>query len=49
MRSVSALDKRNENPLNIPSVINPRTVKFNWSVSFPNQKKSIALVSVATE
>ena len=34
MRSVSALDKRNENPLNIPRVINPRTVKLNWSVSF---------------
>ena len=49
MRSVSALDIRNENPLNIPRVTYPRKVKLNWSVSFPSQKKTIALVSVAAE
>ena len=49
IRSDSALDIKNENPLNKTKVINPRTIKLNWSVNFPNQKKKIALVSVATE
>ena len=47
--SVSALDIRNENPLNNPRVTNPSKVKLNWSVSLPNQKKTTALVNVATE
>ena len=49
IRIVSALDSKNANPLNAPSVTSPRKVKLNWSVSLPSQKKTIALTSVAAE
>ena len=40
---------KKENPLNTPKVINPRKVKLNWSVNFPSQKKTMALINVAAE